>query len=182
MVFKNVHELCKKNGLMLHCVPFVNWVNHGFYSFHPGLYFDLSAANAYEIELIGFADRKGKGFVNEPAAGRLTMASQRVLREERRLSLADLVDKSDFRLLSLPRRLARSAAAMVARLRSGNHGKRLGSLALTRALARSMRRAPARKLLVFAALRKTSDDAFKTPFQGLYTDDITDGAIKSDYS
>jgi hypothetical protein len=182
MVFKNVHELCERGGLMLHCVPFINWVNHGFYSFHPNLYVDVAAANGYEIELIGFADRAGRGFVNEPATGRRTLADQRILQDERRLPIADLVDKSDFGLLGPARRVVLGAAATLARLRSRRYEKRRGSTELTRALARSLRRAPARKLLVFAALRKISGAEFKAPFQGRYADDITDATIKADYS
>lgn len=180
MVFKNVHELCRPNGLMVHSVPFINWVNHGFYSFHPGLYSDLAAANGYGIELIGFADRAGKGVVGEPRGGGGDQRKQ-ILYDELRIPLQEVLAKSDFRMLSLSRGIGALVAAAIERRRSSGR-KRQASLVLTRALARSLRRAPARKLLVFAMLRKRSDAAFRTPFQGIYSEDIGDAAIKADYS
>ena len=48
-VFENVHNLTKPGGVMLYMLPFVNWLNHGFYNFHPVLFADLAAANGYGI-------------------------------------------------------------------------------------------------------------------------------------
>ncbi len=59
MVFKNIHDLAKPGGLMLHIMPFVNWVNHGFYNFHPLLYADLATSNGYELIKLSFANRWG---------------------------------------------------------------------------------------------------------------------------
>ena len=33
--FKNFHNLTKKNGFMLNILPFIDWINHGFYNFNP---------------------------------------------------------------------------------------------------------------------------------------------------
>ena len=41
------HTLCKVGGVMLHVLPFVNYLNHGFFSFNPILFHDLAAANSY---------------------------------------------------------------------------------------------------------------------------------------
>lgn len=46
-VFKTVHERTKVGGWMLHGLPFQGWVDHGFYTIQPTLYFDLVAANGY---------------------------------------------------------------------------------------------------------------------------------------
>lgn len=58
-VFKNIHNLTKVEGLMIHVLPFVNWLNHGFFNFHPILFFDLAATNHYEILEMSFATRDG---------------------------------------------------------------------------------------------------------------------------
>lgn len=59
MVFKNAHNLTKKNGYMLHILPFIDWINHGFFSFHPIVFADLAAANDYQIEKLALANRDG---------------------------------------------------------------------------------------------------------------------------
>ena len=58
-LFKNIHNLCDKNGIMLHILPFIDWINHGFYSFHPISFGDLAAANNYKVMKISFANRYG---------------------------------------------------------------------------------------------------------------------------
>lgn len=58
-LFKNMHYLTKKNGVMLHIMPFLDWINHGFYNFNPILYADLAAANDYRILDISLANRNG---------------------------------------------------------------------------------------------------------------------------
>ena len=59
MVFKNAHNLTKKDGYMLHILPFIDWINHGFFSFHPIVFADLAAANDYQIEKLALANRDG---------------------------------------------------------------------------------------------------------------------------
>ena len=56
-IFELMHALCKPGGLMLHVVPWINWLNHGFYSFHPRLFGDLAEANGYKVEFIWSNDR-----------------------------------------------------------------------------------------------------------------------------
>ena len=58
-LFKNMHNLCDTNGIMLHILPFIDWINHGFYSFHPIMFADLAASNDYELIKISFAHRDG---------------------------------------------------------------------------------------------------------------------------
>jgi hypothetical protein len=47
--FKTVHELTSPGGLMLHCMPFLGWVDHGFFNFQPTFYWDLAEANGYQV-------------------------------------------------------------------------------------------------------------------------------------
>ena len=57
--FLNFHNLTKKNGLMLNILPFVDWINHGFYNFNPIFFADLAASNSYKILKISLVNREG---------------------------------------------------------------------------------------------------------------------------
>lgn len=49
-VFKNVHDLCKSGGLMIHNLPFTGYIDHGFYNFHPNLFVELARSNKYAMK------------------------------------------------------------------------------------------------------------------------------------
>ena len=55
--FLNFHNLTKLNGLMLNILPFIDWINHGFYNYNPIFFADLAAANGYEILKICLGNR-----------------------------------------------------------------------------------------------------------------------------
>ena len=44
---------------MLNLLPFIDWINHGFYNFNPIFFADLAASNNYELIKISFANRDG---------------------------------------------------------------------------------------------------------------------------
>lgn len=48
-VFKSMHDLTIAGGLMIHDSPFFGWIDHGFYTLQPTLFYDLAAANGYEV-------------------------------------------------------------------------------------------------------------------------------------
>lgn len=48
-VFRTIHDHCEVGGLMIHDCPFTGWIDHGFYTLQPGLFYDLAAANGYEV-------------------------------------------------------------------------------------------------------------------------------------
>ena len=48
--FKNMHDLTKKEGYMLHWLPFFGHINHCFFNYHPQFFMDLALANNYHIE------------------------------------------------------------------------------------------------------------------------------------
>jgi hypothetical protein len=48
-VFKTMHDYTVPGGLMIHESPFTGWIDHGFYSVQPTLYFDLASRNGYEV-------------------------------------------------------------------------------------------------------------------------------------
>ncbi len=58
-LFLNFHNLTKVNGIMLNILPFIDWINHGFYNFNPIFFADLAASNNYEILKISLANRDG---------------------------------------------------------------------------------------------------------------------------
>lgn len=58
-LFKNIHQITNDKGIMLHILPFIDWINHGFYNFNPIFFADLAASNDYEILDISFANRNG---------------------------------------------------------------------------------------------------------------------------
>lgn len=47
--FLNIHNLCRKGGIMLHALPFQGYVNHGFYNYQPAFFHDLARANDYDL-------------------------------------------------------------------------------------------------------------------------------------
>jgi len=59
-VFENMHNLCKVGGTMINVLPFAPWFNHCFYSFHPGLFRDIAAANGYKWKFMWLAQNTGK--------------------------------------------------------------------------------------------------------------------------
>ncbi len=48
-VFRTIHDLTAVNGLMFHGLPYQGQYDHGFYNYHPTFFFDLAAANDYQI-------------------------------------------------------------------------------------------------------------------------------------
>ena len=47
--FKNIHDLCARNGIMMHEVPFHNRLNDGFFNYQPTFFYDLASANDYAL-------------------------------------------------------------------------------------------------------------------------------------
>jgi hypothetical protein len=60
-LLRTIHEVTLPGGMMIHESPFTGWIDHGFYSLQPTLFFDLAAANGYLIlgmliqDMTGFA-------------------------------------------------------------------------------------------------------------------------------
>lgn len=51
-VFRSMHDHCEVGGLMIHESPFTGWVDHGFYTLQPTLFWDLAQANGYEVAMV----------------------------------------------------------------------------------------------------------------------------------
>jgi SAM-dependent methyltransferase len=49
-VLKNLHDMLKVGGRVIHMLPSSNWVDHGFYMFSPTLFHDYYRVNKWNIE------------------------------------------------------------------------------------------------------------------------------------
>ncbi|MBF0270374.1 MAG: hypothetical protein HQL44_17475 [Alphaproteobacteria bacterium] len=47
--FRTMHDCTAPGGIMFHEAPMTGWLDHGFYNFQPTFFFDLAAANDYQI-------------------------------------------------------------------------------------------------------------------------------------
>ena len=61
-VFKSMHDWLKVGGRMYHNLPMYGEIDHGFYNFHPTLFWDLAFANQYKIIAIAKASAKSLTF------------------------------------------------------------------------------------------------------------------------
>ncbi len=71
--FKNISNMCKIGGTILHALPANNYCGHGFWQMSPELFFSLySEANGYtetEVFLAGIQDNKNWYKVKKPKNG-----------------------------------------------------------------------------------------------------------------
>lgn len=71
-VFATIHDCCKVGGLMIHESPFTGWLDHGFYCLQPTLFYDLAAANGYEIEVLAVEEIKSQTVMIVPSREQMT--------------------------------------------------------------------------------------------------------------
>ena len=156
-VFSNAHALCKVGGAMLHVLPFVNYLNHGFFSYNPILFYDLAAANGYDVCRLSVASNRGVevGDHSTPALRSEELQERCAIDGSPRGSFAHL-------------------------LGIGKAGKR-SRRALSMALRRVMTAGP--NVSVVALLRKTRDLPFQYPIQGMYGGaNISEPELREAYS
>lgn len=55
-VFKTIHDHTVPSGVMVHGLPFSGWVDHGFFNFNPTFYWDLAAANDYNVMIVVYTE------------------------------------------------------------------------------------------------------------------------------
>jgi len=160
-IYRNVHQLTAPGGLMLHVMPFYEFVNHGFFAIQPNLYPALARANDYRLLALGVATRSGRGIVARSDAG-----GDAMLLDESRVPLSLLLSEAKAKRPGLKGLLKRFAGKADAR--------RFGRL--LRALQRDTP-----NLLCFSLLCKQHDRPFQTPIQGIYEDDVDD-LLRQDYA
>lgn len=159
-VFRNIHALTRVGGLMVHVLPFHNYINHGFYNFQPILFHDLAQANQYKILRLSLASRSGK----ETAFAGDDMVS--TTRAVKTYPLNAILERTiawpgfgDLKSRTLKRSMSPIAKAM-------------RSLTTNRA-----------NILVVAILQKTGAGEFRYPMQGMYAGaNISSEAIATDYA
>lgn len=54
--FSSCHQVTRPGGLMLHALPFLGWLEHGFYNFNPTFFWDLAQANSYSVVLLAYTE------------------------------------------------------------------------------------------------------------------------------
>lgn len=58
-VFRTMHDACKVGGVMIHESPVTGWVDHGFYTLQPTLFYDLAATNGYGMVSVSITEIRG---------------------------------------------------------------------------------------------------------------------------
>jgi hypothetical protein len=160
-VFLNSHNLCGPGGVMLHCLPFFNWLNHGFYNFNPLLFVDLAAANEYELLRLSVASNRGAEIGAGPLGGSM-----------------EIIDIDELQARCAVGR--DTASGPLGRLLKPKQKKRTNR-PLSRALHRIMRHGP--HVSVVAILRKTAQAPFRPPIQGMYGEaNISSPELRSAYT
>jgi hypothetical protein len=62
-VFRTMHDYTVPGGLMMHESPFTGWVDHGFYSPQPTLFWDLAEYNQYQLRGMFIEDLTARNLV-----------------------------------------------------------------------------------------------------------------------
>lgn len=47
--FKIIHDLAASGGLIMHALPFLSYLDHGYFNYQPNLFIDLARVNGYEL-------------------------------------------------------------------------------------------------------------------------------------
>ena len=65
-VYKNMHDLTKVGGYMIHVLPFYRWVDHGFFNTQPNLYPCLALQNDYDLKGLWIGASNGERIEKVP--------------------------------------------------------------------------------------------------------------------
>lgn len=156
-IFRNMHALTRPGGLMVHVMPFVYYVNHGFYSYHPNLYHALAVANGYRLMGLGIATRSGDGIIAVDRAGPVVLTNP--LLRGREVPLDTLLSEPKIPRRNWPRRWLE----LILHRLPGASAQQVFGLDIHRLLVSG------RKILVFAVLQKATAADFVVPTQIRYT-------------
>ena len=169
-VLRNMHNLTKVNGIMVHVMPLLNYINHGFYCFHPSLYYSLARANGYRLLGLALANRRGTGVTAELETGSERLPA--FLLEGTSIGLSSMLGKAKFETKGRYPLLKKLRRRLLGRGRVGNDlGDVVHSLDMQ-----------FKNVLIIAVLRKVDDEPFQSPIQTLYADDFSDPAMRARYS
>lgn len=96
--FKNIHNLCRSGGLMIHGLPFHGSLNHGFYNYQPSFFMWLVGANDYKLLSLTVVDVKSVKPVT-PYSHSLVESLPSSIKEPRLIFVAiQKLSDSDFRI------------------------------------------------------------------------------------
>ena len=174
-VFDNIHRLTAAHGLMLHAVPFLNYINHCFFNYSPTFFYNLATANGYRLLALGVGEKDG--------AATMAVAEEVKPLAARNMAKAEIVNLRQ--LLTRPR-FKKGLSYYRKRYFPPSKGhklawdERLERLEFGRALANLLD--IRRDLIVFALLRKEDEKPFQTPFQDVYRDDIAEPEAAEAYA
>lgn len=168
-IFQNAHGLTEVGGVQLHVLPFLNYVNHGFFSFHPNLFHALARANGYRLIALGVGNRLGHAVMCRPDVEATVFAPP--LHSCREIDLGAILSRVKYTRSALWHQLERFGRSIV--------GSARPSARFDRAIAH-LRRTHG-ELVVFSVMRKVADAAFRLPIQDIYSDAISDPELRSDY-
>lgn len=71
-VFASMHNACDVGGLMVHESPFTGWLDHGFYCLQPTLFYDLAAANGYEVVSVDIEEINSRDIIGVASRDAMT--------------------------------------------------------------------------------------------------------------
>lgn len=63
-VFRVMHDATVEGGLMIHEAPFTGWVDHGFWNIQPATFWDVAAANGYEMVKVAIEHLASKSIIH----------------------------------------------------------------------------------------------------------------------
>ncbi|MGE4233716.1 MAG: hypothetical protein AB7F43_10335 [Bacteriovoracia bacterium] len=198
-IFENMHNLAKENGILVHVMPFLNWINHGFFNFNPTLYADIAAANGYKLLKMSVANRWGfevpVSLDNQTQTGRQPRPFMSALKRAYFLQGPNRVGES--RVKTRIRKTLRKVKlhrVPVDPLRLEDFIVQImpGTLAEHTPLGRALKSIFAHErsisgsefvnVFVCAAMRKVNSDPFRIPIQSMYSDAVKSNEIKQSYT
>ncbi|MEG3871086.1 tetratricopeptide repeat protein [Microcoleus sp. Z1_B5] len=96
--FKNIHNLCREGGVMIHGLPFHGSLNHGFYNYQPSFFQWLVGANDYKLLSLAVVDVKSAKPVT-PYSQSLVESLPSSIKEPRLIFVAiQKLTESEFRI------------------------------------------------------------------------------------
>tara|TARA_R110000782_G_scaffold67650_5_gene136623 strand:+ start:13070 stop:13960 length:891 start_codon:yes stop_codon:yes gene_type:complete len=126
--FRIIHELTRPGGLMVHGLPFLGHVDHGFFNYNPNFFWALARFNSYDVlgmwinpagtaTLIPWSDGMGK-YLNLSAEAGAGVSIWCLMKKEHDLEYC-VPFQSGYETAQHPTNLARYNYAVDGRLMSG---------------------------------------------------------------
>lgn len=149
--FRNVHNLCKTNGYMIHTFPSKGWGNQWFYRYDVRLIEDLAAANDYQILFLE-PFLRFKPYLRNPKSDALQQIR----------SLCDFIDSTILKV----KQLEEANTAVNPDLYAQQEIEKYPDV--QRALNRVGKEDALFNITLACVLKKSSDNAFQTPVLNIY--------------